>query len=76
MAKLHPHFTAGKSAITRYQHIHCSWNSQKVAYFEVSKASVTVGLYRVGKSCYLISGCVKIALMKFDVVQGDNYTHN
>ena len=33
-------------------------NSHKLAYFELSKASVAAGLYKAAKSCYSISGHV------------------
>ena len=46
--KLGSTLTAGKSTITQHQ----------VTYFEMSKASVAAGLYRVAKCCrYSISGC-------------------
>ena len=33
-------------------------NSHKLAYFELSKASVAAGLYKAAKTCYSISGRV------------------
>ena len=79
--KLRSRLTASHYPVPAYASA-AAGNSYEVTYFEMSKASVAAGLYRVAKHCYLnMYMFFKIALMVFDaktshLMNEDNTSRN